>query len=141
MKALLTCGLGILLVTSVAPGGDAKKDLDKLQGRWTAEVDGKKAELKFTKDNFALTVGDGNKEFTYKGTIKIDPSKKPKHMDLTITEGERHKGETSHAIYELDDDTLKWCAGEPGKADRPSEFPTKEGESPSGIYVIYKRAK
>ena len=48
MKARLACGLGILLLTGVASGGGAKKDEDKLQGKWLAELDGKKAELKLT---------------------------------------------------------------------------------------------
>jgi uncharacterized protein (TIGR03067 family) len=141
MKALLACGLGILLVTGVAPGGDAKKDLDKLQGKWAAELDGKKVELKFTKDNFALVFSDGTKEVIFKGKVKIDAGSKPKHIDLTIDDGPKFVGETAHGIYELDGDTLKWCSNQPGKAERPSEFPAMQGESAGALYLIYKRSK
>jgi uncharacterized protein (TIGR03067 family) len=141
MKPLLACGLGILLLASIATGGDADKELEKLQGKWIAELEGKKAELKFTKDSFAITFSDGTKDLTFKGMVKLDPSKKPKHMDMTINEGEIFKGEIARAIYELDGDTLKWCANEPGKADRPQEFPPKEGESGNSMYLVYKRAK
>jgi uncharacterized protein (TIGR03067 family) len=141
MKALLACGLGILLVTGVAPGGEAKKDLDKLQGKWAAELDGKKVELKFTKDQFVIAFSDGTKEVMFKGTVKIDAGSKPKHIDLTIEEGEKFVGETARGIYELDGDTLKWCSNAPGKADRPTEFPATQGESAGLLYLVYKRSK
>jgi uncharacterized protein (TIGR03067 family) len=136
MRALLACGLG-LLVASVATGADAKSEMAKLQGTWTFEKDGMKLEMKFEKSNFTLTF-DGTK--SYKGTFKIDPSKKPKHMDLTVTEGDKYLGMTARAIYAVDGDTFKWCANEPGKDDRASEIPDKEGDG-KYFYVVFKKAK
>ena len=136
MKALLACGLGILLVVGVATGGDDKAnkaELDKLQGSWAVDKDGKTAELKFEKDKFTLYL-DG--EAAFKGSIKIDSKKKPKEMDMTVSEGIAFQGETSKAIYELDGDTLKWYAPIPGK-DRPKGF----DDAVEGLNITFKRAK
>src|SRR5262249_61842606 len=75
---------------------------------------------------FALKKGD---EVGLKGTFKLDPSKKPRAVDMTITEGGREgeKGKVLHGIYELGKGTLKWCTSEPGGSGRPKEFSTKEG--------------
>ena len=56
-----------------------------------------------------------------KGTLKIDPSKKPKTIDMTITEGRRDedKGKELHGIYELEKDALKWSTSEPGARTGP----------------------
>jgi uncharacterized protein (TIGR03067 family) len=128
-----------------AIGGDGKNDQAKLQGNWTNEVQGKKHEMKFSKDTFTLTFADGEKKAHVKGTFKIDAAKKPKHIDMMITEGEgpgeKFKGMTAHAIFELDGDTLKWCANQPGKDERPTEFPANEGGGGGHLYLIFKRAK
>jgi uncharacterized protein (TIGR03067 family) len=137
MRLATVVGLGILLA-GVATAGDAKSDLAKLDGTWIFEKDGKKAEFKFTKDAFTITIdGFG----TFKGTIKIDPSKKPKHMDLAIAEGPMFQGQTSLAIYDIDGDTLKWCAAEPGGGERATAFPEKEGDQGQHLYLVLKRTK
>ena len=38
----------------------------------------------------------------FKGTIKLDASKKPRQMDMKVAEGPMFVGETSLAIYEID---------------------------------------
>ena len=65
-----------------------------------------------------LTFKKGDEE--QPGTYKIDPSKKPRHIDLTVREKE------INAIYEFKDDTLRICAGGPGD-ERPTEFKSEEG--------------
>ena len=45
------------------------------------------------------------------------------------------------AIYEIDGDKLKWCAGEPGKGIRPTEFPAEPGEKDGYLYLIFARVK
>jgi uncharacterized protein (TIGR03067 family) len=141
MRALLGCGLVVLLAGSVAAGGNGKKDLDKLQGKWAAELDGKKVELDLAKDRFTLTFSDGDKEIKFKGAVALDAAKKPRHIDLTVEDGPKFIGETAHGIYELDGDTLKWHARQPGKEGRPSEFPATPGEMGGDLYLIFKRAK
>jgi uncharacterized protein (TIGR03067 family) len=133
LTAIVLAGAG----WAAAQNGD--KDLEKLQGRWVTEKSEKEgtAEFKFEKNKFTILI-DGKD--SYKGTFKIDASKKPKQMDLTVTEGEKFKDETSLALYQIEGDTLKWCAGEPGKKDRPKEFPEKQGDS-KYLYLVLKRAK
>jgi uncharacterized protein (TIGR03067 family) len=139
---LLALGLVAVLTAGVAVGGGDKKQADKLQGTWVVEKDGKKAAtMIFTKDTFALTMRDGDKEATFKGTYTTDPSKKPRQMDMKINEGPMFAGDTSKAIYEVDGDTLKWNAGTPGKGERPTGFPDKEGAGGQGMYLMFKRAK
>lgn len=143
MKTWL-CATVLALVGGAVIGGDAKNDIAKLQGTWTAEVQGKKHEMKFTKDKFTLSFADDQKKATASGTVKIDASKKPKHIDMNITEAdglaEKYKDMTAHAIYDLDGDTLKWCASQPGKDERPSAFPAEEGGK-EHLYLVFRRAK
>jgi uncharacterized protein (TIGR03067 family) len=82
--------------------------------------------LVFEGDTFALKKGDA---IGLKGTFKLDPSEKPRAIDMTITEGGREgdKGKVLHGIYELGRGTLKWCTSDPGGTDRPKEFSTEEG--------------
>ncbi len=97
---------------------DAKKItvINKEDGTWTLEVEGK-------------VVG--------RGTSKIDPTKKPKTIDLTETDGEQ-KGQTALGIYEVEKDSRKVCVAELGK-DRPSEFSSKAGSN--HILAVFKRVK
>jgi len=134
--ALTAIGLG-LAGWAIAQNGN--KDLDKLQGRWVTDKEEKDltAEFTFDKNNFSIVLAGKS---GFKGTFKIDPSKKPGQMDMTVTEGEKYKGETSLVIYQFDGDTLKWCANEPGKKDRPKEFPKKPGDG-KYLYLVLKRAK
>jgi uncharacterized protein (TIGR03067 family) len=131
--------LAVVLFLAPSPAadkGDAKKDQEALQWAWkivSSETGGtdrteeaKDHLLVFKGDTFALKKGD---EVGLKGTFKLDPSKKPRAIDMTITEGGREgeKGKVLHGIYELGKGTLKWCTSEPGGTDRPKEFSTKEG--------------
>src|SRR5260370_31254951 len=117
-----------LLIAADAPNDDAKK----LEGTWVltaGENDGKKmsddalkgAKLTIEGDKHTVKVGDA----TYKGTHKLDPTKKPKTIDITDTDGP-FKDKTVLAIYELDGDDFKICYSQPGK-DRPKDFHAKEG--------------
>jgi uncharacterized protein (TIGR03067 family) len=142
MRILLAWGLGVLLLTGLAVGGDAKDDQKKLEGTWKSEFDGKKVELQLTKDKFTMTFAFGDQNVVFKGAVKIDPKKKPKEMDLTVDEGPDFVGKTALAIYEIDGDTFKWCANEPGMEMRPKAFPDKEGvKGDSHMYLVFKRAK
>jgi hypothetical protein len=75
-----------------------------------------------------LTVDDGGKEVAFQGHFKLDPSRKPKEIDVTELDGER-KGKTTSGLYEIDGDTLRLChPGLPG-GDRPSVLESKEGST------------
>jgi len=72
-----------------------------------------------------------------KAKFKIDPIKKPKTIDYTVTDGPE-KGKTVLGIYELDGDTVKFCFSAPDK-ERPSEFTAKEGSGRT--LSLWKRNK
>jgi hypothetical protein len=69
-----------------------------------------------------VTVKQGDK--TMEATIKLDETKKPKEIDMTITEG--GQTEVHLGIYQLDGDTWKVCKSHPPQ-ERPTELATTEG--------------
>ena len=133
----------VLLVMQTAMSDDPK-DTDTIQGTWlasTAELGGKPFPEEVRK-SIKLTIKDGKYTVTVgktpdQGTTKLDPTAKPKAMDITGTEGP-NKGKKIPAIYELDGDTLKICYNLSGKS-RPTEFKTTEGTQL--FLVTYKREK
>jgi uncharacterized protein (TIGR03067 family) len=141
------------VVRSQAADGDANaeavaKDLQVLKGAWrmnSKEVDGRKFSDKEIKDvigtideSGGVLVRRGDKVLG-EGTVKLDPTKKPKTIDVAFTEGE-HKGKTALGIYEIEGDTFRVCLARPGSGDgRPAEFFAKAGSG--RILVVYQREK
>src|SRR5262249_62115477 len=132
--------LGVTLVSaSVAVGGDAKAELKKFEGTWAVEsareggkdVPADKLKgITFTFRGDKMVFGKGDKEKD-EATFKIDPGKKPPHIDLMT------KGKTLPGIYAFEGGQLKLCFGV--DAERPSKF-----ESPAGsktVLLVLKRAK
>ncbi|HYV38585.1 MAG TPA: sigma-70 family RNA polymerase sigma factor, partial [Gemmataceae bacterium] len=124
----------------VATQDDAvKKDLQALQGTWLAvivERNGEKApedalknvKVVIKEDKIVFNLDSDNRNPPFKTTFKIDPSKKPKAMDISPEEGPQ-EGVSVPAIYELDGDALKICLDDrKGTSDkRPTEFKTTPG--------------
>jgi uncharacterized protein (TIGR03067 family) len=150
MRAHLLTAVAVgLLVGAGAPAGEGKKDKDKagLQGVWkvvTVEERGKSMEdnegheVIFKGDEFTLKRGD---KTLVKAKFKLDPAKKPKQIDLEITEDRsgKHVGQTAEGIYELKNDELKCCIVEPGSGGaRPTEFSAPEGTKL--VFITLKRA-
>jgi uncharacterized protein (TIGR03067 family) len=99
----------------------ARKDKEALQGTWNFVSGLREAQLLIAGDHFTVRFTTGE---IYVGTYHLDPARKPRAMDLVISEGpERHRGKTALAIYELDGDHLIWCPAEPGVGDRLRAFP------------------
>ena len=134
-------------VASVALGDDsarAKEDGKKMEGSWkpvTAELGGKPypdeilktMKLVLTDGKYTVTVGQQTDE----GTVKLDPAKKPRAMDIVGTKGP-NRGKAIPAIYELRDTTLRICYDLSGKA-RPGEFKTRPDTQ---LFLVeYKRQK
>ena len=124
---------------------DVAKELKKFQGTWTfesVEAGGKEqpaAEFKgmtvtFEGDKFTVRKGD---EVIQAAKQKLDPSKSPKTVDVTITEGPE-KGAVMLGIYEIDGDTLKVCFDPRGKK-RPTEFKSAPGSE--NFVNVHKRVK
>jgi len=141
LAALALCA-GLALAAAAADD-DVPTDQDRLQGVWkliALESDGKKAPdevvkaMRLTVKGDKLYLREENKE--EEAPFKLDPSKTPRTMDLTVRVGD--KTDTVRLIYELKGDELKLCGGRVGK-DRPSEFATRPG---SGLHLLlFRREK
>ena len=123
---------------------DVEKEIKKFQGTWTFEsvqAGGKEvpaAEFKgitvtFEGDKYTVKKGD---EVIQAATQKLDPSKSPKALDVTVAEGP-NKGAVMLGIYEISGDTLKVCFDPEGKK-RPTQFKSASG---SQTLVVHKRVK
>jgi uncharacterized protein (TIGR03067 family) len=124
---------------------DLEKEVRKFQGTWTiesSETGGMKLpadQLKgfiVTFEGNRHTVKNGD-EVIQVGTQKLDPTKSPKTIDVTMTEGPS-KGAVMLGIYEFDGDTLKACFDPQGKK-RPTEFKSASGSM--NFVNVHKRAK
>ena len=141
VAVLLTC----VSFPAALPAADDGADLKALQGAWQlaelvtgdvpAPADRVKG-VKFTVKDDKLTMEglDGKREFA----IKLDPSGKPKAIDLTPLDG-AFKGKTTQGIYSLDGDALKLCMGNKDVKARPKEF--KAGGDGDLMVFTLKRAK
>jgi len=145
MRVLLSLALVAGAGLAVATAQDAKKEQEKLAGKWTfaSREEGGKAtpaeQLKtmmLTLDGDKFTAKDGDK-VVQAGTYTVDPSQTPKTVNAAVTEGEG-KGTTMLGIYELDGDTMKCCFDPEGKK-RPTEFKSAEGSKV--ILMVHKREK
>ena len=148
------CGFWIVvmfLMVATATGDDAKeeaiqKDRKQIEGTWRVvalEVNGNRASDEDARKITVVNGPDGTwtlfsdgKEVG-KGTNSFDPTKKPKTIDFTQTEGDG-KGNLYLGIYELGENVRKLCFAPPGK-DRPAEFISMPGTDV--ILVTFEREK
>jgi uncharacterized protein (TIGR03067 family) len=123
-----------------------KKDRKHIEGTWRVvalevnsnkamEEDAKKLSVVNGSDGTWALYSEGRK--ISKGTSTFDPTKKPRTIDFTPTEGEG-KGNTYLGIYELGEKTRKMCFAPPGK-ERPTEFSSTPGSEI--ILVTFEREK
>ncbi|HBI44369.1 MAG TPA: hypothetical protein DDY78_16180 [Planctomycetales bacterium] len=139
--------LALTMTVADAPKDEAKKDLEKLQGRWTmasAVHDGENlpaevvSKLKFEIKGDQFTVkGDEETVKAYaKITLKLDVSAKPHLIDFVIGAGDE-KGTVVEGIYEWQaDDEFKVCVAIQSK-ERPTEF--KSAENSHAVLIVFKR--
>jgi uncharacterized protein (TIGR03067 family) len=138
----------IILVAIVSIAADnpkdaaIKKDLEQLKGTWKATTyvkDGKPApdtDLKMMK----LIIAGDHVDFTKgkdirKSTYKLDPTQKPKALDIVMIDGP-DKGKTLSGIYEITGDDFKICLAVLDRP-RPKEFTAK----PETILETWRREK
>ncbi len=145
--ASVTCWSVVLEAKGQDPKKDAiKKELGKLEGSWklvSREAKGKKTAAEDLKD-WHLTIKGDQWTQTYpggvmQGTMRIDPGKDPKTMDLTFQAPGRKI--PTRGIYALgsssEGDTLTLCrVSQPG-LPRPKEFKTTDK---AGLLFVWKRA-
>jgi len=109
----------------------AQDDLKALQGTWTVAsysmlgrpVDPKSVEGKkwiFSGEELVWQDGSAKQH----RTIKLDPTKSPKWIDLTLHSGSE-SSVVHKAVYQLDGDILKVCSGATGA--RPDAVESKPG--------------
>jgi uncharacterized protein (TIGR03067 family) len=126
-------------------GRQREEEMAALEGNWSmvsGEANGVampeatvKSGKRAAKDG-ETTITMGGRVY-FKAKFTVDPSKKPKAIDYTMTEGPT-KGKTHLGIYEVDEDTVKFCFAAPGK-ERPTEFTAKEGSQ--WTLSVWKREK
>jgi uncharacterized protein (TIGR03067 family) len=146
-RLLLVVAAGLFLAADDSREAAIKKDRAAMQGNWkvaSVERDGAKpygdeqlAVVRVAFDTDGTLTVEANGSVFLKATTKIDPTTKPKSLDLTFAEGDM-KGDTALAIYDIEGDTFRYCRAEPGK-ERPKEFSAKEGSG--HMLIVYKRVK
>jgi uncharacterized protein (TIGR03067 family) len=128
MHALLVLGVGLLVAADAKDDDAAKKELKKLAGTYVMVSGESKAEklsedrIKDTTmkiDGAKYTANFGGDAVT--GTLKLDPTKTPKEIDATDSEGKTILG-----IYKFKKGQFTVCFAPPGK-ERPREFTVKTG--------------
>jgi uncharacterized protein (TIGR03067 family) len=138
-------------IRSQAADGEAReravaRDLQLFKGTWrlsAKEEDGKKLSAEEIKDVIGTIDGSGNvsvkrgDKIINEATVKLDPTKQPRMINVTFTAGER-KGQRVLGIYEIEDDTFRVCVARPGD-ERPAEFSARAGSG--HILVTYRREK
>ena len=150
LKCLLAVGCMTVAMLS-AFGADnsddeaVKKDRKRIEGTWkvvsftingnqsTGDV-GKIIVVNGADGSWNLTVND---QELVQGATTINPSKKPKEIDITPTTGD-DKGKMYPGIYEVADDTRKLCFAPTGKP-RPTEFTSVAGTD--HVLVMFERVK
>lgn len=111
-----------------------RKDRQMIEGTWRVialevngnvsnEADARKLVVTNGSDGTWSLAVDG-KEIAH-GTSEIDPTKTPKTLDFTITEGDA-KGKEFLGIYELGEKTRRMCFAGEGM-ERPKEFASPAG--------------
>jgi len=141
MKRLLCVFILAPLSFSCVAKDDPTKAMDGSWSATAAEIAGAKFPDEARK-NVKLVVGDGKYSVTIgpesdKGTVTLDPTKSPKTVDITSTDG-TNKGHTILAIYETSGNTMRICYDLSGKA-RPTDFKTEKG---SQLFLVtYERDK
>ena len=127
----------LLLDPDLARETAMQRDRERLQGTWNFVSGIREAQMLIAGDHFTVKFKNGD---IYFGAYSLDPTAKPKMMDMTIHEGPaKHQGKTSLVIYELDGEHLIWCPAEPGTGNRLRAFPPEEDTH--HLCLIFRREK
>jgi internalin A len=142
LRALIIVITSLLIAADKAKDDTVKKELEQLKGTWVAtsyvkdskpapEADLKMMKLVIAGDQVTFTKGKDLRKATY----KLDPTQKPKTVDIVMVDGP-DKGKTLQGIYEINGDEFKICLAILDKP-RPKEFAAK----PETILETWKREK
>lgn len=159
MKRAITCAF---LMTFVVQAGDnatihparaqeekklnaAEEDLRKLQGVWHHVSRHEKGKLVAEEDKDALIAFRENVLVVKRGMTviqvglikNINPKADPKEFDIISTDGP-NEGSTIKAIYEIKDDTFRFCGG---LKSRPRTFTTSPDDKDYIQCSSYRKVK
>jgi uncharacterized protein (TIGR03067 family) len=141
----LFAGVGSLAARGGARERAVEKELLAFKGTWRLifrEADGKKSSKEWIKG--VIMTSDGSGKFSARrggkviaeATVQLDPTTKPRTIDVTFTAGKR-KGKAL-GIYEIAGDTFRVCIARPGN-ERPAAFSAQVGSGRT--LIVYKRKK
>jgi uncharacterized protein (TIGR03067 family) len=135
--------LGFLLTTACAED-EAAKDLKQLQGEWVMtalEIDGTQVPPEKLRGTTLTIKGDRyivtTKNATHEVTFKLDPSQKPKAIDMFLPNG-TDAPKRSPGIYRIDGDTFQLCRAQAAEQERPREFGTWPN---TGVFLVTWKRK
>lgn len=136
MQVQLVLALAAGFLASAPPKADTSKDAQAIQGTWIIEAAERDGKADNDVKGGKLSLKDGNLVMTtkndeQKAAYKLDPTKKPRTIDVTPA-GEP----TIQGIYELDGDRLKICITK--EKGRPSEF---NGKGDNMLLVLKRQKK
>lgn len=121
----------LMICVGVTAQESVPKELAPFQGTWVITSVNEQApaagepETSFTVTGAAYSV-TVNENVVERGTIKIDPAKKPWTIDFLITFGES-ANKTQLGIVEATGDTVRVCVNAPGATERPADFTARPG--------------
>lgn len=144
MKRLPLAIIPAMLLLAAQPAGNAKKDLDRIQGEWVMaalEVEGKPVPeeklqgttLTIKGDKYIVSVKDKKHEVT----ITLDASKEPKHIDMAFPDG-TNAAKIGKGIYKIDGDKFILCRAQSTDGERPTQFGSFEN---TGVFQVTWRRK
>ena len=131
LVAAQTPQAGAAKPTGAAQGAKPTGLLAEVQGVWKMTTTngqdvaaaGQDITVTITGNSYVQSV---NGTVVEKGTFKIDESKKPMTIDITVVEGD-DAGKTQLGVFELKGTTMTGKLGEPGTTTRPTDFSITEG--------------
>src|SRR5262245_24643200 len=143
-RLVLAAAFGLGLV-GMAAAQDAEKALKGVQGQYpdkelvragqANDEEAKSVEKAVIKDDQLTLYIKGREE---PAKIKLDPSKKPAHIDISPTKGD--KGETLPGVYKFEKGTLTIALAKGKDATRPKDFDGK-GENEMKVVFVKKADK
>lgn len=112
------------------------------QGMWvfthmngqSVEGSGQEIAVTITENKYVQTA---NGQVVERGTFKIDDTKKPWTIDISITEGEE-AGQTQVGVVQLTGDTMVGKLADAGVTTRPTDFSQSEG---AFVFTAVRRKK
>jgi len=136
-KRFLTLALALMATTALfAQSQTAKTEAPKskaltlLQGTWVfTSMNGQDTSggpeilVTITDNKYVQTIGG---EVVERGTFKIDETKKPMTMDLSITEGDS-AGKSQVGVFDVTDTKMTAKLAEAGETTRPTNLNQEEG--------------